>query len=83
MEWIIVAVAIDAKPDPSFRPRLDVMTTRWHVTGEGGQFEILLTGARFWDSRDRKGGGGAVDLVMHLDGAPFKTAVRKLLSLRI
>ncbi len=46
--------------------------------GEGAAWEILITGARWFDVRAGKGGGGGVDLVMHLLGVKFVEAVKIL-----
>jgi hypothetical protein len=44
------------------------------------EFELLLTGPKFWDTRMEVGGGGAIDLACHLAGCSFKAAVRLLHS---
>lgn len=67
-----------AKLDPTFRPIQSQDTQRWHVTVGGHVFELLCTGPKFFDTRANKGGGGAVDLVMHLHGVDFNGAVRLL-----
>ncbi|MDJ0647144.1 MAG: DUF3991 and toprim domain-containing protein [Xenococcaceae cyanobacterium MO_188.B19] len=36
---------------------------------------ITITGERFYDHLNLKGGGGAIDLVMHVNGSNFKDAV--------
>jgi 5S rRNA maturation endonuclease (ribonuclease M5) len=36
---------------------------------------INLTGSKFFDWKDMKGGGGAIDLVMHVEGCNFTDAV--------
>ena len=66
-----------AKRDVSFAPVADPRTERWHVQANG-EFELLVTGPKFWDTRARKGGGGAIDLVMHLWGYNYRTALRRL-----
>lgn len=67
-----------AKLDPTFRPIESHETQRWHVTIGAHVFELLCTGPKFFDMHANKGGGGAVDLVMHLHGVDFKGAVRLL-----
>lgn len=67
-----------AKRDASFVPTGSAQTQRWHATVDGHDFELLLTGPKFWDTRGGKGGGGAVDLAMYLLGLDFKRAVRVL-----
>jgi hypothetical protein len=40
--------------------------------------ELLATGVRWYDPRAKKGGGGAIDLAMHLLGLQFVDAVKRL-----
>lgn len=72
------ALADHAKEDLSFQPRADQRTTRWHAYVAGQDVELLCTGPKFWDMRAERGGGGAVDLVMHLFRLDFKHAVALL-----
>ena len=67
-----------AKKDESFKPVKATTTSRWHASVFGTEVELLLTGPKFWDSRARVGGGGAIDLVMYLAQTDFKTATRML-----
>ena len=53
-------------------------TVRWHASARHRDFELLLTGPRFFDSRAAKGGGGAIDLAMHLLQTTFVDAVKAL-----
>lgn len=69
-----------AKRDPDFKPVKDLHTTRWHASVGRQEFELLCTGPKFLDTRADKGGGGAVDLAMHLQGLTFKQAVALLRS---
>ena len=66
------------KADDSFVPILTSHTHRWHLVAKGRQFELLTTGAKWFDTREQRGGGGAVDLTMHLFQADFKQAVALL-----
>jgi hypothetical protein len=75
---VLVALADHAKEDRTFAPTKNAATTRWHAAFGESEFELLLTGPKFWDSRSGTGGGGAVDLVMYLVGADFTRAVRML-----
>ena len=75
---VLSAVADYAKEDVSFVPVKNAATTRWHARVEQNEFELLLTGPKFWDTRCNRGGGGAVDLVMHLHGCHFKPAAALL-----
>ncbi len=72
------SLALHAKADPTFVPIKVERTTRWHVNVAGRDFELLLTGPKFFDTRAEKGGGGAVDMAMHLFRLDFKAATELL-----
>lgn len=74
----VVALSDYAKLDQNYQPRKNRGSTRWHVAAGGREFEVLCTGPRFLDTRSNKGGGGAVDLVMHLLCIDFMSAVQVL-----
>jgi hypothetical protein len=71
-------LAIEVKADPTYRPIKTGRSRRWHVRSAHGQFEILTTGPKWYDTRARRGGGGAVDLAMHILGLSFVDAVKYL-----
>ena len=75
---VLVVLADYAKRDLTFVPRNDPHTTRWHAMLGDLHFELLCTGPKFWNTRSNKGGGGAVDLAMHLLNVGFKQATRTL-----
>lgn len=75
---ILKRAAEYAKPDATFVPAKNVASTRWHATAGGHDFELLLTGPKFWDTREQRGGGGAIDLAMYLRRLSFKEAVAYL-----
>jgi hypothetical protein len=75
---VLVTLATYAKPDPTYIPVKNRSSRRWHAQVAGRDFELLLTGPKFWDTRQATGGGGAVDLVMHLTGSSFREASRLL-----
>ncbi len=77
-EVVLVALADYAKRDGSYAPRKNSSSTRWHATVGSLDFELLLTGAKFWDTRENRGGCGALDLVMHLNRCDFRRAVTVL-----
>jgi hypothetical protein len=56
----------------AFRDRCD--RAKWHTT----QGTISCTGAKFMNWNQNVGGGGAIDLVMHLNNQGFKAAVQWL-----
>jgi hypothetical protein len=66
------------KRDPDFLPTKNPATTRLYVTVGAGVVELLATGVRWYDVRERKGGGGGIDLTMHLLHLPFVDAVKRL-----
>lgn len=79
-EVVLPKISEHVKADPSFTPIRNSHTHRWHVLAGGRDFELLSTGPKFYDTRAKQGGGGAVDLVMHLHRLDFKQAVAKLRS---
>nr|WP_017166853.1 hypothetical protein [Xanthomonas phaseoli] len=62
------------KRDPDFRPLKDKTTIRVNVSIGG---ELLATGRKWFDTRAEKGGGGAIDLAMHLFRLDFVSAVKR------
>jgi hypothetical protein len=80
---VLGAIADHLKQDAEFRPLQSHGTTRWHASIAGHDHEVLCTGPRFFDARANRGGGGAVDLVMHLLGLDFKHAVKVLQDRRL
>jgi hypothetical protein len=77
-EAVLARLAIEVKPDSTFRSVKDAGSRRWHVHTTYGHFEILTTGPKWYDTRSRKGGGGAIDLAMHVLGLSFVDAVKRL-----
>lgn len=75
---VLPALSTHAKKDITFVPLKDKGTERWHVTAQSREFELLLNGPKFYDTRAQKGGGGAIDLAMHLLNLGFKQAVERL-----
>ena len=70
----LLALADYAKADATYVPTASNKSSRWHVNCAGNEFELLLTGPKFWDTRSLVGGGGAIDLAMHLHSCGFKEA---------
>ncbi|MCP3725440.1 hypothetical protein M3I53_20325 [Paraburkholderia sp. CNPSo 3272] len=77
---VLTALADHAKRDVSYIALKSPLSSRWHARYGSREFELLLTGPKFWDTRERKGGGGALDLAMHLAQVNFSEAVRLLQS---
>jgi hypothetical protein len=80
LEEILPALAIYCKADPTYAPLKDPHSHRWHVRSACGEYEILTTGPKWYDTRQKKGGGGAIDLAMHLLQVPFVEAVKQLIE---
>jgi hypothetical protein len=80
MDAIVVlkTFADHVKEDRSFHPITSRQTSRWHAHVAGRDWELLCTDQKFLDVRAEHGGGGAIDMVMHLYGLPFKAAVALL-----
>ena len=74
----LVLLAIHVKADPSYLSVKSDRSRRWHVLTTRGEFEILTTGCQWYDMRGRCGGGGAIDLAMHVRGLSFVDAVKQL-----
>lgn len=74
----LALLATYLKPDPTFRPTKDDHSTRWHLSTGRGDFEIVTTGPKWYDTRSKRGGGGAIDLAMYLLGLSFVDAVKFL-----
>jgi hypothetical protein len=75
---VLKAYADYLKEDSTYAARAGAQTTRWHVSAAGLDWEFLCTGPKFWDTRAGEGGGGAVDLTMHLFSVSFQRAVTLL-----
>ena len=70
--------AVCSKVDTTYHPVKDSKSRRWHVRSPCGEFEILTTGVKWYDSRAKVGGGGAIDLAMHILQVSFVDAVKIL-----
>jgi hypothetical protein len=75
---VVQSLATHAKQDSSFHPVKATGTQRWHLSVGDAEFELLLSGPKFFDTRAKQGGGGAIDLVAHLFRLGFRDAVALL-----
>jgi hypothetical protein len=75
---VLGALSRHMKQDLSYTPRTDRRTSRWHINVAGRDLEILCDGPKFFDTRAGSGGGGALDLVMHLFRLDFRGATKLL-----
>ena len=74
----LALLAEHVKLDLTYHPRKDEHSCRWHVSTARGKFEILTTGVKWYDTRAHSGGGGSIDLAMHILGLSFVDAVKHL-----
>ena len=79
-EDALARLAIYFKADPTYCPVKDPHSRRWHARTSRGEFELLTTGPKWYDTRAAKGGGGAIDLAMHILQVPFVEAVKVLIA---
>ena len=78
IEKALARLAIHIKADATYRPVKAPASRRWQVRTACGEFEILATGVKWYDTRAKKGGGGAIDLAMHVLQVSFVDAVKQL-----
>lgn len=65
--------------DREYRPIKTQLYRRvWVTTPAGEVVGLQVDGIRWYDLQARKGGGGGIDLAMHLLGCSFREAVRLL-----
>lgn len=76
--YVLTRLGCYTKRDVSFHPITATHTARYNVNANERDWELLLTGSKFWDTRAKKGGGGAIDLAIYLFGLDFKSALRML-----
>lgn len=79
---VLLKLADFAKADPTFQSISSKHTSRWYARVLSREFELLLNGSKFYDTRQKRGGGGGIDLVMHLFQIDFKQAVERLRTMR-
>jgi hypothetical protein len=79
-EDALALLAIYCRADPTFQPVKQATTRRWHALTGCGEFEILTTNQKWYDTRAKIGGGGGIDLAMHLLQLSFVEAVKLLIE---
>ncbi len=80
VEQALSRIAIHVKADATYRPLKQAASRRLQVRTAYGEFEILATGVKWYDTRAKKGGGGAIDLAMHVLQASFVDSVKLLMA---
>lgn len=78
LETVLERLGFYVSRDSAFQPRVDKRTVSMFVSNDAGVRELIVTGEKWFDKRENVGGGGAIDLTMHLLGISFTKAVRKL-----
>ena len=66
------------KVDQDFHPLKDSATKRLYASIGNRVVELLVTDLKWYDVTAKKGGGGAIDLAMHLRTTDFVTAMKSL-----
>lgn len=70
--------------DRTYEPKKNPDSKVFVIEIDGKRFNnLLITGERWFDLETKKGGGGAIDLLMYLRGISFVQAVKLLSSLEI
>ncbi len=78
---VLDAMGLYWKLDPDYVPRKDKSSVRINLSMGNSVRELLITGPKFFDTRDAAfKGGGAIDLVMLIKNCSFRTAVATLLA---
>ena len=80
---LISRLAVHAKRDITFVPIKSNGTERWHANIGGREYELIADGPKFYDTWAKRGGGGAVDLVMYTHQVDFRGAVELLRRLSV
>lgn len=72
------AMGAYAKLDASYEPKKNRDSRRYHVSIEGCDYELMICNEQWFDTRASKGGGGAIDLAMHLFSESFSKSLSRL-----
>lgn len=80
---VLTHLGMSIKADLHFKPTLNADTKRLHIADDRSNYvyELVLTGQRWFDLRQGKGGGGAIDLVIHLKACTVRQAIDLLMPL--
>ncbi|ENY4077014.1 MULTISPECIES: hypothetical protein [Betaproteobacteria] len=74
----LTLLGLYAKLDRDYQPHKSAQSKRVNVSVDSTVIELVVTGAKWYDARAQRGGGGAIDLTMHLYREPFVKAVQRL-----
>ena len=76
----LALLAIHVKADTTYVPLKADHSRRWHAATTRGEFELVTTGPKWYDTRTHRGGGGAIDLAMYVLDLSFVDAVKHLIG---
>lgn len=80
---VLTRLGLYWKVDPGFQPAKYSNTQRLYVSVGSRVVELLVTDMKWYDARADKGGGGGIDLAMHLLSLDFVHAVKALIKVVI
>lgn len=66
------------KQDKNYESTAHRNSKCYHISKDGEVFEIIVTQLKWYSTHRRYGGGGGIDLTMHLYGETFKAALTRL-----
>jgi hypothetical protein len=78
LEDVFDILGLYAKLDATYNPIRNRHSRRYHVSVNHTVYELLITEDKWYNCHTRTGGGGAIDLTMHLYREKFIQAVRRL-----
>lgn len=65
--------------DEDYRSYKNIDSKKLVITIDSRQTELIVTREKWYDVESKRGGGGAIDLTMHLFREPFKAAAKRLI----
>ena len=74
----LAALGAHYKEDISYAPTHNKNSRRFHVSVGGQDFELLISDKKWFDIRAGTGGGGTIDLTMHLFSESFARTIQRL-----
>lgn len=78
LEEVAEALSYYCKVDTRFVPIKDKKTKLYNIVTPRGEFHIIVTGEKWFDEQRKVGGGGAIDLIMHITKFDFVRSVKVL-----
>lgn len=80
VEKAALLLGLYCKKDLHYESTTHKNSTCYHISKDGEVFEVIVTQLKWFSTRRGIGGGGAIDLTMHLYGEPFKAALDRLIK---